>query len=316
MGKGNCLKKKTLNLVKINPAKFHSRPQATSQHAASNDTAITTPINPVYNSPVTPEIFTTNLSNFKEECWEDELNEEFARGYYFAQVHLFIFSSVYNNLLSLGQSTTVFEGGMTTFPQQIYLSGRLRDFYWWLLWTLQGMWCLPLSWLYCHPVPVWKLSHLDTCFPPPPCCWSKFTFTMFTIPPGSNMFMPVGMDQFLFQTKFSPSSQLLPPTWAPPCGLVYEPSMQHLAIYSHSYQWDPSCGSVILCLYKSCSPWVLSSTTPTMQVIPCGNTWPPDCVHIFTTQTFTTPFPSIETLPLWLLLVCRTADWHNGYCWC
>ena len=90
---------KKFTLTKIDPAKLFSKPQAVSQYATDSGAAVTTTVNPVYDSQEMPcegpDTFDADPSNFKEEYLGDEDNEEeVARAYYVARVCSFTFSSM------------------------------------------------------------------------------------------------------------------------------------------------------------------------------------------------------------------------------
>ena len=122
--------KKFSTLTKIDLATLVPKPQVISQHIASDGKIITNIVKPVYDSPVEPDIFNTDPSNFKDDYLEDEATEEeAARGYYIARVCPFVFFSMYKGPPSLGQPTATVEGGTADVPRRTHSFGGPGHFH-------------------------------------------------------------------------------------------------------------------------------------------------------------------------------------------
>lgn len=88
-------KAKVKVLTKIDPSILKPKPQAISQHAADNGTRVTTAVKPTLRPPVLdplldPATFDADVSDFDNECLEDDGdNDDISRGYYVSRVRAF-----------------------------------------------------------------------------------------------------------------------------------------------------------------------------------------------------------------------------------
>jgi hypothetical protein len=80
-------KVKSKLLTKIDPALLKQKPQAISQHAASDGTRVTTTIKPACQPLVLPAIFGADTLNFNKEHSEDgDDDDEVSQEYYITRV--------------------------------------------------------------------------------------------------------------------------------------------------------------------------------------------------------------------------------------